>query len=170
MSVVARVLRTWRDPRAVMRGHLAAGPREDRAVATLLGACVLLFVAQWPVLSRAAFLDPSIPLEARMSGAMMGTLFLLPPIAYVFAAASHLVARVMGGRGTWFGARIALFWTLLAIAPLALLNGLVIGFLGSGGAATVVGVIVLGAFLFLWISALAEAERAGAPQDHPTKG
>ncbi len=165
MSIVARVLRTWRDPRGVMRGHLAAGPREDRALAALLGGCVLLFVAQWPALSRAAFLDPSIPLEARMSGAMMGTLFLAPPIAYALAAVSHLAARVMGGRGTWFGARMALFWSLLAIAPLALLNGLVAGFLGTGLPATIVGLSVLGAFLFFWISALAEAERAGSSPD-----
>ena len=33
-------------------------------------ACALIFVAQWPRLSRAAFLDPSIELNARLAGAL----------------------------------------------------------------------------------------------------
>ncbi|MFN3641877.1 MAG: YIP1 family protein [Gemmobacter sp.] len=159
MSVTARILATWRDPRGVMRAHLAAGPREDRALAVLFGACLLIFVAQWPGLSRAAHLDPAVPLDARIGGALMGTVFLVPLLAYAVAAASHLAARAMGGRGSWFGARMALFWSLLAVSPLMLLQGLVAGFLGPGLAATLVGVAVLAGFLFLWLSALAEAER-----------
>jgi len=50
-----------------VRAILAQGPREDRALATLLGACVILFIAQWPFHARAAYLDPSIPLEARLA-------------------------------------------------------------------------------------------------------
>ncbi len=163
MSVTARILRTWRDPRGVMRAHLDAGPREDRALAVLFAACLLIFVAQWPGLSRAAHLDPSVPLDARVGGALMGTLFIVPLLAYLVAGASHIAARAMGGRGTWFGARMALFWSLLAVSPLMLLQGLVAGFVGPGPALTLTGLAVLLAFLFLWLSALAEAERAPAP-------
>lgn len=160
MSVTSRILRTWRSPRGVMREHLAMGAREDRALAVLLAACLLMFVAQWPALSRAAHLDPSVPLDARLGGALMGTLFLVPLLAYGLAALSHLAARLMGGRGSWYGARMALFWSMLAVSPPMLFQGLVLGFVGTGPAATVVGLAVMAAFLFLWVSALAEAESA----------
>lgn len=163
MSVTARIVQTWRDPRGVMRAHLAAGPREDRALAVLFAACLMIFVAQWPALSRAAHLDPAVPLDARIGGALMGTLFIAPLLAYLIAGASHMAARAMGGRGTWFGARMALFWSLLAVSPLMLLQGLVAGFVGPGPALTLTGLAVLLAFLFLWLSALAEAERAPVP-------
>jgi hypothetical protein len=168
MSVTARILATWRDPRRVMRSHIAAGQREDRAMAVLAGACLMIFVAQWPALRRAAILEPEVPFDARLGGALMATLFLVPLLAYGVAAASHLAARLMGGRGTWFGARMALFWSLLAVSPLMLLQGLVTGLIGPGLPATLVGLAVLAGFLFLWLSALAEAERgADETTDQP---
>lgn len=159
MPVTHDILRAWRSPRCLIREKLAAGPREDRALATLMGAAVLIFVAQWPGLSRAAYFEPSVPLEARLSGALLATIFLLPLLSYAIAAFSHLLARLARGKGTWFGARLALFWALLAISPLMLFNGLVAGFIGAGPAATLVGVLVMAGFLYLWINMLIEAER-----------
>ncbi|GGE03360.1 hypothetical protein SAMN05421774_101620 [Gemmobacter megaterium] len=158
MSVTQRILASWRRPQAVVRELLAAGQREDRALVILMVACLIIFVAQWPALSRAAYLDESVPLDARLGGALMGTLFLLPPLAYGLAAISHLVARVMGGQGTWYGARLALFWSLLVIAPLMLLQGLVLGFVGPGPGASAMGLIVLAGFLFQWVNAMIAAE------------
>jgi hypothetical protein len=159
MSVTRHILRTWRDPRGAMRAHLAQGPREDRAMAVLLGACLLIFIAQWPAAARAAHFDPAVPLQARLGGALMGTLFIVPILAYAIAGASHLAARLMGGRGTWFGARMALFWSLLSVAPLMLAQGLIAGFAGQGPVTTATGLAVAAGFLFLWLSALYEAER-----------
>lgn len=160
MAVTLDMLRSWRDPRGVIRAKLADGQREDRALATVMGACAMVFVAQWPHLSREAFLHPEIPLEARMVGALMGAVFLLPLILYALAAVSHAVARLAGGKGTWFSARLALFWALLAVSPLMLLNGLVAGFVGQGPALTVTGVVVAVGFLYLWINMLIEAEQS----------
>lgn len=148
-----------------MQELLAAGPREDRALALLFTACLVMFIAQWPALSRAAHLDPEIPLQGRMSGALMATLFIVPLLAYALAALSHLVARLMGGKGSWFTARLALFWSLLAIAPLTLLQGLVMGFIGPGPVATVTGLVVLAGFLFQWINALAVSESPEDPNE-----
>lgn len=159
MPVTTDILRAWRSPRRLIREKLAAGVREDRALATLMGASVLIFVAQWPGLSRAAHFDPSVPLDARLSGALLATIFMLPLLAYTFAAGSHLVARLLGGKGSWFSARLALFWAMLAISPMMLFNGLVAGFIGAGPAATLVGVLVMAGFLYLWINMLIEAER-----------
>jgi hypothetical protein len=153
-----RILASWRSPRKAVRSLLANGPREDRALAILIAACVVMFVAQWPALSRAAHLDPDIPLQARMSGALMATLFIVPLLAYLLAGLSHLVARLMGGRGTWYTARLALFWSLLAIAPLTLVQGLVMGFIGQGALATLTGLATLGGFLFQWVNALIVTE------------
>jgi hypothetical protein len=159
MAVTRDILRGWRAPRALIRAKLGQGVREDRALAVLMGACLLFFVAQWPRLSREAFLHPEVPLDARMGGALLGWVFIAPLMFYALGAVSHLVARVFGGKGTWFSSRLALFWALLVVSPLVLLNGLVAGFIGGGTGATAVGVLVLAGFVYLWVSMLIEAER-----------
>ncbi|HCY98531.1 MAG: hypothetical protein A3D16_23215 [Rhodobacterales bacterium RIFCSPHIGHO2_02_FULL_62_130] len=159
MAIVPDILRSWRKPRAVIRERLAGPEREDRALVTLMGASLLLFVAQWPSLSRAAFLDPSVPLDARMGGALMGCLFLVPLFAYALAALSHWIAKALGGQGSGYGARVALFWALLAVSPAVLFQGLIAGFIGPGAGLAAVGVIVAVAFFWIWLSMLAEAER-----------
>lgn len=160
MSVTQRILTSWRRPRVVMRSILADGVREDRALVFLMSACFIAFIAQWPALSRAAHLDPSVPLDARLGGALMGTLFLVPLFAYALAAIAHLVAKVFGGKGSFYTARVALFWSLLVISPLMLLHGLVSGFLGQGAQANIIGFLVMAGFLFQWISAMTVAEQA----------
>jgi hypothetical protein len=160
MAVTDEIVRTYRAPRQVMRRLLSDGPREDRAIAYLLAACVIIFVGQWPRLQRAATLDPDAPpLDAQLAGALFAWLFLAPLLFYGLAALSHLAARAVGGQGSWWSARIALFWTLLAVSPLLLLNGLVAGFVGPGAALTLVGLVTGLAFLALWGISLAEAEK-----------
>lgn len=163
MSLTQDILRSYRAPRAVLRRRIGPDPREDRALAVLMGACLLLFVAQWPGHARAAHMAPEVPLDARLTGALMGTIFLLPLLAYAVAAASHLLLRLFGGRGTFHGARVALFWAMLAVAPLMLLNGLVRGMIGPGPAETATGAVAALAFLAIWGAGLrvAEFERGG---------
>lgn len=158
MPVTTDIVRTFRSPRGVMREKLAGGPREDRLIATLIIACFLNFVAQWPVHARAAALDPSIPLEARLGGALMAWLFIVPLAAYVVAAGTHVIARLVGGKGSWFGARLALFWALLAASPLWLLNGLVGGMIGPGPGLSAVGLVAFFTFAAFWGFGLWEAE------------
>jgi hypothetical protein len=81
------------------------------------------------------------------------------PVWYALAALSRLVARTLGGQGTWYGARVALFWALAAIGPLMLLQGLVSGMIGPGPALTAVTVGIGAAFFWLWFTLLHEAER-----------
>lgn len=164
MPVTTDIVRSYRRPGAVIRRLLAAGQREDRAIAILMAACALIFVAQWPRLQREATLNPDAPpLDAQLGGALLAWLFIAPLLAYGLAAAAHLVARVLGGnRGTWYTARLGLFWTMLATAPLLLLQGLVAGFIGPGVELTIVGVLFLIAFFAIWAAALRETHwRAG---------
>lgn len=162
MALTTDILASYRSPRRVMRRKLAAGAGEDVALFYLLVACALIFVAQWPVLSRQAFEDPSVPLSARLGGALMAWLFIAPLLMYLLAALSHLLARAFGGAGRYVDARLALFWALLAAAPLWLLNGLVAGFIGPGPELTIVGAIALAGFGTIWLLSLIEAERPGA--------
>ncbi len=159
MGVGGDILRTWTAPGPVLDRQLCRAPDEPRALAVLIGACALMFLAQWPLALRAATLDPTIPLEARLGGALMAWLFLVPPVAYLVAALSRLVLRALGRRATAFGARMALFWALLAAAPLWLLNGLVGGLSGPSVLFTMTQVVALVATLGLWLRGLSRIGR-----------
>lgn len=161
MTVVADILATWRSPRAVLRDKLASPPREDRALAVLAGACLLIFVAELPGLARAAHLDPSVPLEARIGGALLATLFVLPLVLYALAGASHLVLRLLGRAGSAYGSRVALFWSLLCIGPMMLVQGLLAGLVGPGWVSGLSGFAVLLAFVALWRAGLAVVRETG---------
>lgn len=158
MSVTNDIARSYTRPRSVLRRRVADGVREDRALAILLAGCVLMFVAQWPALSRAAFEDPSIPLEARLGGALMGWLFIAPLALYVIAGATHLLAKLCGGQGSGYASRMALFWALLAASPLWLLSGLVAGFIGPGIALNLTGLVAGVAFFGIWLAGLWEVQ------------
>lgn len=158
MSATGDILQTYRNPRAVIRRHLERGVNEGRVFIFLFGACLLVFIAQWPRLSREAYLDASVPLDARLGAALLGWLFIAPLFFYAMASVSYFIARIIGGQGTSYGARLALFWSLLVVTPLWLLQGLVAGFIGEGPQLTVVGVLLLGAFGWVWINALIETQ------------
>ena len=71
------------------------------------------------------------------------------------------MARLLGGKGTAYGARLALFWALLASAPLWLLSGLAAGFTGESPGTKVSGLAAIGAFLVFTIFGLVAAVRTG---------
>jgi len=159
MSVVADIAATYLGPRRVIRRILAAGVREDRALVTLLAGCAVVFMAQWPRLSREAHLSGE-DLNIQLGGALFAWLFLMPLVLYALALLSHWALRVTGGQGAPFAARMALFWALLASAPVMLFWGLVAGFVGPGPGLSAVGAIWLAAFLWFWLAGLIEARRA----------
>lgn len=164
MPVTNDIMRTWRRPRMVIRDLLEQGRREDRAIVYLMVSCFLIFVAQWPRLRRIAegYEVSPWPAEINFEGMMTYTFFtaviVLPLLMYGIAALSHVVAKIIGGKGSWYGARLALFWTLLATSPLFLLYGLVRGLIGAGSQAVLIGGIGGVVFLFIWIQSLREAE------------
>ena len=158
MSIITDLVATWTRPRVILRQHLARGQSEPFALSFLLVFLVLAFVGQWPIAAREAFLAGEPSATPRIIAVAYGVLLLIP-VAYLVAALSHLVARALGGQGSWYGARIALFWALAAVGPLFLLQGMVAGMIGPGPALTAVTVLVGVAFLWLWITLLREAER-----------
>ncbi len=162
MTVLANIITAWRNPRALIRSKLDQGVREDRALAVIMGAGMLAFVAQTPVMARASHLDAAIPMDARLGGALMACLFFLPLLAYLLGLISHWIAKLFGGRGTGFGARLALFWSFLAVTPAMMIQGLVQGFLGHGTILNMVQLFVIVGFLVMWLNMLYEASQANA--------
>lgn len=157
MSVTRDIRQSYLSPRRVMRRHLDAGESEGKALFVLLSGCIIVFISQWPVAARQAFLDPSVPLEARMGATLLAWMGIAPLILYALAFITYGALRLVGGHQSSWATRMALFWALLAVGPLFLLNGLVGGFVGPGPAQTGVGLLLLGAFFYIWGGSLREA-------------
>lgn len=158
MTVSTELVTTWRAPRAALRRHLARGVSEPFAFTLLLVFLVLAFVGQWPVAAREAFLADEPSAAPRILARAFAVLASVP-LWYGLAAISHLVARAFGGKGTWYGARIALFWALATVGPLMLLQGLVAGMFGPGPGLWIISMGIGVAFIYLWLTMLHEAER-----------
>ena len=143
-----------------MARRISGLPREDRGLAVLLGACGLIFVAQWPRLSREAFLEPEIPLDARMAGALFVWILVMPLVFYALSLVVHGVLRALGSEASGFQVRMSMFWALLASTPLWLVSGLMLGFAGPGPGANVLSTLALVTFAVLAIFGLVAASRS----------
>jgi len=156
MPVTTDIVATYKGPRRVVARILAMGPREDRALAILMGGCALAFTAQMPRLAREAHFTGQ-DLNMLLGGALFGLIFIAPLILYTLSWVTYLLARVLGGKGGSYGARLALFWAFLAASPLMLLNGLTAGFIGPGPALSLVGGLWFALFCWFWVSGLIQA-------------
>lgn len=160
MAITRNIAATYRGPGRVVQRLLSLGEREDRALAYLMGACVLIFIAQLPRLAREAHLTGQ-ELNMLMGATLMAWVFIAPLLFYVIAFLARLVAQVLGGKGTAYGARLVLFWALLATTPLILLHGLIAGFIGPGVQLQLVGIVWCATFLWFWIGGtLVQEKRA----------
>ncbi|TVR44226.1 MAG: YIP1 family protein [Rhodobacteraceae bacterium] len=165
MSLMRNIARSYRAPGRVVAALDAQGVREPQLLFFLCLACGLIFLSQWPVLSRAAALDPSISFEQRLGGALFGVMFMLPLILYGVAGLLQLGMRLVSGPVAGLRVRLALFWALVAIAPLMLVHGGLRGFLGSSLAVQLFGFVVLAAFLYILgagLRSVARLTREGA--------
>lgn len=161
MSVTTDIVQAWRQPKVVIARHLQRPKSEPFAFSLLVAFLVLAFVSLWPVLSRQTVLQPDVPMVQRLVAAGLALLATIP-FWYLLAAVSHWISKAMGGQGSAYTARLALFSALLAVTPGMLLQGLVAGMIGPGAQANLVAVLVVLALLWIWLSMLREAERGDA--------
>lgn len=159
MAVSTDILHSFSRPRVVLRSLRDGERREARVLVYLMLACALVFVAQWPRLARQAHLDDSIPLDALLAGALFGWVFVAPLLFYAAAMLLTLAMRLIAPVQP-FDVRLALFWALLVASPLALLQGMVTGLIGSGVAALVTGIAVSGVFGVVLVAGLRVAVEA----------
>lgn len=162
MSITNNVIASYTAPREVFRRLLAHGRREDRALVFLMVACGLGFVAQWPRLARYAALSDDIPLQGYLVGALFVWMFLVPLLSYGLAGLLHLGMLALRRSSSWFATRMVLFWTMLAVTPLSLLQGLLAGIAGQGAGAGLIGFVVLLAFVYILVQGLREVARTHA--------
>lgn len=158
-GLVGRLARAWTRPLDAARG-LADLP-EPAVLALLLGTMAVYFMAQWPGHARAAALDPAVPMEARLGGALLATMFIMPLVVMAAAGLAALAVRALGGRIEGRHSRIALVWALAAAAPAMLLGGLVQGLIGPGPALMLVHAAAGAAFLIFWTAGLRAFVRRG---------
>lgn len=162
MSIAMDIVRTYRAPREVQMRQMRAGENsEGRALAVLMGACFLLFVATLPNLSRQAYLDPSIPFQGRMAGAFFAWLLMMPLVFYALSIVVKLVLGLIRIDVPGHHVRMGIFWALLASSPLWLLSGLAAGFTGESPGTTISGLAAIGAFVVFTIFGLVAAVRSG---------
>ena len=148
----------WRRPRQVV-AHLLQGPeREDRALIILMSACILCFVAQWPPTARTAHVE-GLELNPLLGGALLMWLFVVPLALYVIAFVSRLILRAFLPELSGYRARFVLFWALLASAPVMLLSGLAVGFLGDVPGVQGIGILWILSFIGFWFAGLMQAGR-----------
>ena len=108
MSLTTDLRQSWTGHRLVVRRHLSRGRSEPFVFTFLFVFMILAFLSQYPRAARIALENPEIPLTAQLLGLAYGMLIFLP-FAYALAAISHVIARALGARSTWYGARLALF-------------------------------------------------------------
>ncbi len=172
MPVSTDIAASYRRPGPVAARLLARADSEPRALAYLMGACGIMFVAQWPAIARRVYLsDPERwqseagafqeAVAPEIAGALMGALLFLPLIFYGVALLIEFASKLFPPGLSGYEARLTLFWALLAAAPLALLNGLVAGFMGPGVGLSLVGALWLVAFVWFWFSGVRAARARG---------
>ena len=157
MPLTADIVESWRRPRVVVRRLMVRGASEPLVFSFLLAFLALALAAVAPGLARQAWLEGGTPLLPRLYASGLGLLATIP-LWYLLAALGHLAARAFGGKGSYQGGRLALFWSLLVTAPAMLVQGLVLGMVGAGLATSLLGVAVGMGFLIFWGLALRAVE------------
>ncbi|MEO0916124.1 MAG: YIP1 family protein [Pseudomonadota bacterium] len=162
MSIALDIVRTYRAPQEVHMRQMRAGESsEGRALAVLIGACFLLFVAALPFLSRQAYFDPEKTFQDLMAAAFFAWLLMMPLVIYLFSLIVVLVMRALKFRAPAHHVRMAIFWALLASSPVWLFSGLAAGFTGESTGAAIAAVAAVGSFCAFTLFGLVAAVRAG---------
>jgi hypothetical protein len=143
VTLTGAILRSWTAPRPVLRALLAQDRREARLLLYLTLALGLVFVAQWPRLARQATTE--VPFDGLLAGALFGLMFVGPLLFYGLAAVLTLLLR-LAAPVEGFAVRLALFWALLASAPLVLAQAALAALAGPGAVALLSGLAVLALF------------------------
>lgn len=156
-GILPRIVQSWWAPRRVVRG-LSAMPERVKLVVLMI-AMLIFLMAQAPLRAREAQLDPSIPFDARMGGALLAVMFLMPLLAYGMASLVSLVLGLTPWKLSSADSRLALFWALLAVAPAMLLWGMVAGLIGPGPALGLVQLVAGLGFLGIWFGGISALTR-----------
>lgn len=165
MSTSREILRAYRGFGASMRRQMESAPGEERLLVYVATACLIMFAARVPNLLElsAAQATPEVSANAVFITNLVGSFFFAPLLLYGIAALSHVFARSFSGQGTFFHARLALFWALLVVSPLALLSTILETAIPVEWLAQVLWLVKFLFFAFAWAVCLSEAEGYKSP-------
>ncbi|MHA3978659.1 YIP1 family protein [Halovulum sp. GXIMD14794] len=167
-GLVASIAASWKDLRGGVRRRLDARPPEAGLLAHAYLAAALAFVAGLPSAiadARALEATQRDALTGVLAGRAFAAIFLFPLLLYLLAALQRLVARAFGGQGSFYSARVALFWAVVVALPLVLAEGLISALVPAlppetGGIVAQAASAAVG-LGFLWIWAVMAAESEG---------
>ena len=136
---------------------------EERLLFYVMFACFIGFVTGLPSTLRVAqTLPPEEDVRIFVAGQFVAVLIFGSLFLYGVAGVSHLIARrAFGGVGSYFKARLALFWSLVLGMPLLLVQAIVSLGLGPSGysdLASLFGALVFLIWAWIWLSFLSFAE------------
>lgn len=164
-GLLSSILAGYPDFRASARARLAARPRDAELLMLAFLVSGVGFVTGLPGAAQtAAGIDQPDALIGVLAGRAFAALFLVPLFLFALSGVLHLGARLFGGAGDFYAARVAVIWAVVLALPLVVLNGLASAMMlyVSGPAVQVsAGIISLlssGAFLWILAGCLAAAE------------
>ncbi len=165
MSATGEIIRAYRGFSASMQRQLDSRPGEERVFAYLVMALLIFFVARAPELMQlsAAAATEEISSIALFITNLVGSFFFAPIMLYGLAALSHIVAKGFKGKGRFFEARLALFWSLLVVSPLALLSTIIQTALPLEWLSQGLSIAMFLLFAYVWGSNLSVVERYKSP-------
>lgn len=141
----------------------AAGIGEERLLAYIAFACLAAFISVLPKVVRTgeAMADENATIML-VSGQFVGFMIFGPLFFYGCAGLFHWIAATFfGGKGSYFDARLALFWSLVLGVPLMVIQallGLAAGAFALDWLPPYLGLVVTLVWLWIWTSLLAHAE------------
>jgi hypothetical protein len=157
------MLGAWADLRGSMRAELDRDPSEGRLLFYVMFAGLFRFVGAAMVLAYGplALAMPEDVFRGQIAASFVAIFFLLSLLYYAVAATGGGLARAMGGTGSWYDSRAALFWAALIAAP-AILASKLLALILAGMPGPVVGSVeMLGEVAFAWTTAHCFAEAHG---------
>lgn len=166
-GLVAAIAASWKDLRGGVRRRLDSRPGESGLLAQAYLAAALAFVAGLPsAIEDARALEATQPdaLTGVLAGRAFSAIFLFPLLLYLLAAIQRLVAKAFRGQGSFYSARVTLFWAVIVALPLGLAEGVIsalvpalppeTGRIVATAASAAVGL----GFLSIWAIMTAESE------------
>ena len=161
MSITREILVAYKGFGASMRRQIAANPGEEKLLIYLVMAILILFIARAPNLLEASALAATEEVSsiAIFVVNLVSSFFFAPLLFYGLASLSGLMAKMFGGKGNGYRSRLALFWALLVVSPLALVSAIVQSALPFSWLAPVLSVALFLVFAVAWAANIRVAER-----------
>lgn len=155
-----RAIAAWADLGASMRAELARAPRESELLFWVMLSGLLWFLGRAIILA-AGPAEATGVLGARIGAEFITSVFFRTLAFYAVAGIAGLIARRLGGRGSWRETRAAVFWAALVAAPPTLAVTLFAALAGSTPEAPRVAADLGGGVLLAWAMARTLAEVHG---------